>query len=249
MAKQVIPLNELPVVSKTTLSKFKAETFTSGAALLMDKPLEWSSFDVVRFVRNRIPPKKTGHAGTLDPLATGLLILCTGGATRTISQIQAGKKEYITTIRFGESTPSYDAALPPDGVAEYKHITPDRIKEVIEQQFTGTITQLPPIYSAIRVRGERLYKKARRGEKIELPPRQITVHSIDVLEENLPDLKLKITCGKGTYIRSIAHDLGKSLDSLAHITSLRRTRIGGFDVEDACTPDEFDNLINQQSDE
>ena len=192
------------------------------------------------YVRNRIPPKKVGHAGTLDPLATGLLVLCTGKATRTISQIQDGEKEYITTVKFGASTPSYDAALPPEETAEWTHITHTQLEEIIEDQFLGSITQLPPIYSAIRVEGERLYKKARRGEKVNLPPRQITIHSIEILDERLPEIDLKITCEKGTYIRSIAHDLGKAADSLAHVTSLRRTRIGDFSVDDALTASEFD---------
>lgn len=245
MAKQVIPLIDLPVVSKGTIADFSVDNFSSGAAILLDKPLEWSSFDVVRHVRNRIPPKKVGHAGTLDPLATGLLVICTGKGTRTISQIQDGEKEYITTMKFGESTPSYDAALPVDVSAPWSHITRSQIEELIEDQFLGTITQLPPIYSAIRVEGERLYKKARRGEKINLPPRQVSVYSIEILNFRLPEVDLKITCEKGTYIRSIAHELGEAADSLAHVTSLRRTRIGDFHVDDAVPPFEFDAHINK----
>lgn len=245
MAKQAIPLSELPILSKETLSQFNSEHFTTGAAILLDKPLEWSSFDVVRYVRNRIPPKKVGHAGTLDPLATGLLIVCTGRGTRTISEIQDGRKEYITTIKFGESTPSYDAALPADESAPWDHITSEKLEKVILEQFTGTIIQVPPIYSAIRVEGERLYKKARRGEKVTLPPRQITIDSIEILENRLPELDLKITCEKGTYIRSIGHDLGIAMESRAHIISLRRTRIGDFDVINSISPEEFDQYIKQ----
>ena len=244
MAKKAIPLSDLPVVTRHSLPDFKADNFTSGAAVLIDKPLEWSSFDVVRYVRNRIPPKKVGHAGTLDPLATGLLVLCTGKATKTISQIQAGEKEYVTTIKFGESTPSYDAALPADDTAPFEHITREKIETLLKEEFSGTITQLPPIYSAIRVEGERLYKKARRGEDVNLPPRQVTILEVEILDERLPELDLRIKCGKGTYIRSIAHDLGKAAGSLAHILSLRRTRIGEFSVEDAVTPTEFDTHIN-----
>jgi tRNA pseudouridine55 synthase len=241
MAKQVIPLSDLPIVSKKTISDISKDIFPGGAAILIDKPLEWSSFDAVRYLRNRIATKKVGHAGTLDPLATGLLVICTGKATRTISQIQDGEKEYITTVKFGESTPSYDAALPPDDTAKWEHITHSMIETIIEEQFTGTITQLPPVYSAIKVEGERLYKKARRGdENVKLPPRQITIKSIEILDERFPELDLKIVCGKGTYIRSIAHDLGKAANSLAHVTSLRRTRIGEFSVDDALTPQEFD---------
>jgi tRNA pseudouridine55 synthase len=245
MAKQAIPLSDLPLVTKHTISDFPRDSFTTGAAILIDKPLEWSSFDAVRYVRKRIPPKKVGHAGTLDPLATGLLVLCSGKATRTISQIQGGEKEYVTTLKFGESTPSYDAALPVDETASWEHITRSQIEEIIEQKYLGTITQLPPIYSAIRVEGERLYKKARRGETVTLPPRQVTVNSIDILDERFPEMNLKITCGKGTYIRSIAHELGQAAGSLAHITSLRRTRIGDFSVEDALTPAEFDAHLNR----
>lgn len=245
MAKQAIPLSELPILSKETLSQFNSDDFTTGAAILLDKPLEWSSFDVVRYVRNRIPPKKVGHAGTLDPLATGLLIVCTGRGTRTISEIQDGRKEYITTIKFGESTPSYDAALPADETAPWDHITTQKLEKVIREQFTGTIIQVPPIYSAIRVEGERLYKKARRGEKVTLPPRQITIDKIEILENRLPEIDLKITCEKGTYIRSIAHDLGIALESRAHIISLRRTRIGDYDVINSISPEEFDQYIKQ----
>lgn len=245
MAKQAIPLADLPILSKETRDLFNSDDFTTGAAILLDKPLEWSSFDVVRYVRNRIPPKKVGHAGTLDPLATGLLIVCTGRGTRTISEIQDGRKEYITTIKFGESTPSYDAALPADETAPWDHITTQKLEKVIREQFTGTIIQVPPIYSAIRVEGERLYKKARRGEKVTLPPRQITIDKIEILENRLPEIDLKITCEKGTYIRSIAHDLGIALESRAHIISLRRTRIGDYDVINSISPEEFDQYIKQ----
>ena len=244
MAKQVIPLIDLPVVSKSTIADFSIDNFSSGAAILMDKPLEWSSFDAVRHIRNRIPPKKVGHAGTLDPLATGLLVVCTGKATRTISQVQDGEKEYFTTMKFGESTPSYDAALPVDETAVWDHISLAQIEEIVEQKFLGTITQLPPIYSAIRVEGERLYKKARRGEKVNLPPRQVTVFSIEILDCRLPEVDLKIICEKGTYIRSIVHELGQVAGSLAHVTKLRRTRIGDFNVGDSITPSEFDAHIN-----
>lgn len=245
MAKRAIPLEDLPVADKDSLTGFSPKIFTAGAVLLMDKPLEWSSFDVVRFVRNRIPPKKVGHAGTLDPLATGLLILCTGRATRTISQIQSQQKVYETTIKFGESTPSYDAALPPDEIASWKHIGKQDIVDVLSEKFTGTIIQVPPIYSAIKVEGERLYKKARRGEEVTLPPRQVTINNIEVTDIRLPEIDLHISCSKGTYIRSIAHDLGLALNSRAHIISLRRTAIGDFSVDDACTPDEFTQKLKK----
>ncbi len=243
MAKSVIPLSKLPVVSAAS-GAISPDIFTSGAVVLIDKPLTWSSFDAVRYVRNRVPPKKVGHAGTLDPLATGLLVLCTGKATRTISEIQHQSKVYETTLKFGESTESYDAALEPDQFAGWEHITIESIKEEIESSFTGTILQSPPMYSAIKVEGERLYKKARRGEKVTTPPRQVTIHSIDILDFSLPELTLRIHCGKGTYIRSIGHDLGLALNSRAHLVSLRRTAIGDFSVEDALLPEQFDQRIN-----
>lgn len=243
MAKKAIPLSELPVVTSLS-AELNPGVYSTGTVILMDKPLTWSSFDVVRYVRNRVPPKKVGHAGTLDPLATGLLILCTGKATRTISEIQDQSKVYETTIKFGESTPSYDAALAPDETAGWDHINREEVEGVLQNQFTGTIMQTPPIYSAIQVEGERLYKKARRGEKITPPPRQVSIYEIDILDCRLPELELRIHCGKGTYIRSIAHELGLALNSLAHITALRRTAIGDFSVEHALTPDEFNQSIN-----
>ena len=242
MAKKAIPLSELPVVHKESDFIFSKDFFLSGAVMLLDKPLEWSSFDVVRYVRNRIGIKKVGHAGTLDPLATGLLILCSGKATKSISQIQDQFKEYVATIKFGESTPSYDAALDADQTKPWEHIELEHVKEAIENEFSGTIEQVPPIYSAIQVKGERLYKKARRGETLELPPRQITIHSTEILSFDMPYCTVKIRCGKGTYIRSFAHDLGIVLDSRAHLTELRRTKTGEFSVDDAVIPSKFDEL-------
>ena len=242
MAKKAIPLSELPVVHKESVFIFSKDFFLSGAVMLLDKPLEWSSFDVVRYVRNRIGIKKVGHAGTLDPLATGLLILCSGKATKSISQIQDQFKEYVATIKFGESTPSYDAALDADQTKPWEHIELEHVKEAIENEFSGTIEQVPPIYSAIQVKGERLYKKARRGETLELPPRQITIHSTEILSFDMPYCTVKIRCGKGTYIRSFAHDLGIVLDSRAHLTELRRTKTGEFSVDDAVIPSKFDEL-------
>jgi len=245
MAKKAIPLSELPVVHKESDFTFSKDFFQSGAVMLLDKPLEWSSFDVVRYVRNRIGIKKVGHAGTLDPLATGLLILCSGKATKSISQIQDQFKEYIATIKFGESTPSFDAALDTDQTKPWDHINLERVREVIEQKFTGTIEQVPPIYSAIRMKGERLYKKARRGETFDLPPRQVTIHSTEILSFDLPYCTVKIQCGKGTYIRSFAHDLGIALNSRGHLTDLRRTKTGKFTVDDAMEPSMFDELIKE----
>lgn len=243
MAKSVIPLSELPVIDKNSIKDSNPDQYKSGAAILMDKPLDWSSFDIVRFVRNRIPSKKVGHAGTLDPLAAGLLILCTGKATRTISQIQALEKTYIARIRFGASTPSYDSETEPDEFGSWENIREEDLRKVIEKKFTGTIFQKPPAYSAIKIKGERLYKKARKGEEVELPMRQVTIFSIDVQKFELPEITVEVHCGKGTYIRSLAHDLGIALNSRAHLTWLRRTATGPFSVDIALTPQQFEEQV------
>lgn len=240
MAK-AIPLAELPVVDKTS-SDIESEIFQTGAVILMDKPLEWTSFDVVSYVRNRIPPKKVGHAGTLDPLATGLLVLCSGKATKSISQIQELPKTYEATVKFGASTPSYDAATEPDETSEWKHITEKALREKIDKEFSGEISQVPPMYSAIKVNGERLYKLARRGEKVKRMARPVTLHKTKITDINFPFVNLSIECSKGTYIRSVAHDLGISLESRAHLTELRRTHIGHFSVENALTVEELKEL-------
>ncbi len=243
MAKKAIPLSELPVIDRSVSGMDDPEVFQTGAIVLMDKPLEWSSFHLVKYVRYRVPPKKVGHAGTLDPLANGLLVLCTGKATKSISQIQDLPKEYIARIRFGASTPSYDAALQPDHTSEWSHITRDSIEKVLQEQFSGEIMQKPPIYSAIRVKGERLYKKARRGEEIEIQPRPVVIYEIEILETDLPEITLRVKCGKGTYIRSLAHDLGLALGSRAYLAGLRRTKIGPFSADKAFTPEQFDQLM------
>lgn len=248
MAKRIIPLAELPVIDKKSIRFTESDLFRTGAAILMDKPLEWSSFDVVRYVRRRIPPKKVGHAGTLDPLATGLLILCTGKATRTVSQIQSLKKKYTAQIRLGASTPSYDAETEPDEQAEWQHIREENIRRIIKEKFIGTIFQKPPAYSAIRINGQRLYKRARKGEKVELRPRQIEIFGIEIGNISLPDFSLNVVCGKGTYIRSLAHDLGIALGSRAYLTGLRRTDTGHFSVDNALTPEQFDQHIKQGED-
>ncbi|MEX0649009.1 MAG: tRNA pseudouridine(55) synthase TruB [Balneolaceae bacterium] len=244
MAKKAIPLSELPIVD-TSINFIQPYIFNTGAVILMDKPLEWSSFQVVKYVRNRIPAKKVGHAGTLDPLATGLLVLCSGKATKSISQIQELNKTYVAHIRLGASTPSFDAALETDQTAPWKHIILPDIQNIVNQQFTGEISQVPPIYSAIKVKGKRLYKLARRGEQVEIEPRNVVIHDIKITECSLPDITLTIKCGKGTYIRSLAHDLGIALGSRGYLTGLRRTKIGHFDAGTARTPHEFDEFMKQ----
>lgn len=239
-----IPLSELPVVDRSTdPNSFPKENFTTGAVVVLNKPLEWSSFHLVKFVRYRVPPKKVGHAGTLDPLATGVLVVCTGKATKSIEQVQQLPKEYVAKITFGASTPSYDAALEPDETAPWEHITEEKITDVLKRDFSGEIMQKPPIYSAIKMKGERLYKKARRGEKVEIIPRPVQIYQTELLSVDLPEITLRIECGKGTYIRSIAHDMGLALGSRAYMSGLERTAIGSFNVESALSADEFNQFM------
>lgn len=233
-----IPVSELQVLSKKNPPRAE-EDYTSGAVLLIDKPKGISSFDIIRKVRKALDMKKVGHAGTLDPMATGLLVVCLGRATKSISQIQEMPKTYIGELTFGHSTPSFDAETEFDATAGYEHITLDRLKQILISKFTGDIEQVPPMYSALKRGGQRLYKKARKGETVYLPPRPVTIYRIEILEFSLPRVVLEIECSKGTYIRSIANDLGKELDSLAYLSSLRRTKTGIFDVEQALNPDEL----------
>lgn len=208
--------------------------FQTGEVLLMDKPYEWTSFDVVGKIRNAIKPQKVkvGHAGTLDPLATGLLILCTGKKTKTIDQIQAQEKEYSGTITIGATRPSYDMETEIDESFDYSHISDEAIYETTKQ-FIGHIEQFPPAHSAIRVGGERLYKKARRGEKVELKARPVHIKSFEITAIDLPHISFNVVCGKGTYIRSLAFDFGKALNNGAYLSSLKRVRIGDHHVDHA----------------
>jgi len=206
--------------------------FEEGVVLLIDKPLEWTSFDVVGKVRNTIRIKKVGHAGTLDPLATGLLILCTGKMTKKIDTFQAQEKEYEGELVLGKTTPSYDMETEVDQEFDISTITETQIRENV-RSFIGTISQFPPIYSAIKVGGEALYKKARKGETVEIKPREVTVSEFEITEINLPVVKFRVVCSKGTYIRSLVSDFGKALNNGAYMSALRRTRIGEFHVKDA----------------
>lgn len=219
------------------------ENFQEGALILVDKPLRWTSFDVVNKVRWCLRPLcgkiKVGHAGTLDPLATGLVIICTGKWTKQIEAFMAREKEYIASIRFGAVTPSFDLETLPEGTFSYEHINLDYLNSTLEQ-FTGAIAQVPPAYSAIRVNGDRAYKKARKGNEVEMPVREVFVKELEVLDYIAPELTLRIDCSKGTYIRSLANDLGKACGSGAYLAGLRRTRIGEFQVEQA---NKMDDLI------
>lgn len=216
---------------------FKEESdFQAGALILVDKPLRWTSFDVVNKIRWCLKAScgkiKVGHAGTLDPLATGLVIVCTGKWTKQIEAYMAQEKEYIASIRFGAVTPSFDLETLPEGEFPYDHVNRLNLAEVLEQ-FTGQILQTPPVYSAIRVNGDRAYKKARKGNEVDMPVREVYVKELEILELELPDLTLRIDCGKGTYIRSLANDIGKACGSGAYLAGLRRTRIGEYSVDNA----------------
>lgn len=208
------------------------ENFLNGKVLLIDKPLEWTSFDVVKKVRNSIKIKKVGHAGTLDPLATGLLIVCTGKKTKQIESFMATAKEYTGTITIGSTTPTYDLESDIENEKPYAHINSEAL-EMARRQFVGDLMQMPPIYSAIKVKGTRLYELARRGQKVELKPRPINISEFELTKVDLPRIDFRVVCSKGTYIRSLAHDFGEALGVGAHLSALRRTKIGEFSVENA----------------
>lgn len=212
--------------------------FADGEVLLINKPLTWTSFDVVRKIRNRIKIKKVGHAGTLDPLATGLLVVCTGKKTKTIDLIQATDKEYTGTITVGGTTPSYDKETEVNETFPTEHIT-DELVYITAKSFLGANEQIPPAHSAIKINGERVYKKARRGEEVIMKPRLITINEFEITAINLPEISFRIACTKGTYIRSIAFDFGQRLNSGGYLSSLVRTKIGELKIEDAMTIDEF----------
>lgn len=220
------------------VSDERRSSFESGKVLLIDKPLHWTSFDVVRKIRNTIRIKKVGHAGTLDPLASGLLIVCTGKFTKNINEYMAREKEYTGSITLGAVTPTYDLESLPEQQKDIAGITPEMIVEA-SVKFLGETRQLPPVYSAIKKKGTPLYELARRGEDVELTPRLISISAFDIIVINMPQINFRITCSTGTYIRSIAHDLGASLGCGAYLSELRRTRIGEFKVEDAHSMDTF----------
>lgn len=223
--------------------------FISGEILLFDKPLDWTSFDLVNKVRYKICQQlgvkklKVGHAGTLDPKATGLVIVCTGKFTKKIESIQAEEKEYVATIKLGATTPSYDLESEEDKTFPTDHIDIDLIKENLKS-FIGEIDQVPPIYSAIKIKGKRAFNYAREGEKLELDPRKINIFNIEILKFEKTELVLKIICGKGTYIRSLARDIGKSLNSGAYLVGLERTRIGNNELKNAYSIEDFENILS-----
>jgi tRNA pseudouridine55 synthase len=218
--------------------------FIKGEILLINKPLHWSSFDVVKKIRKSIEAKykqkriKVGHAGTLDPLATGLIIICTGNLTKNITKFQDYSKEYIATIKFGATTPSFDLETDIDKEYKFNHIDEDLINDCLKD-FTGEIYQAPPSYSAKFLNGVRAYKYARNGKKINLKPSKIYINRINILNFHSPVLKIKVICSKGTYIRSLARDIGFKLNSGAHLTGLIRTAIGKYKLSDALSIETF----------
>jgi len=215
-----------------------------GEIFYINKPLRWTSFDLVKKIRYNIQKSrnikklKVGHAGTLDPLATGVMIICTGRATKQIEEFQHQTKEYIATLKLGETTPSFDLEKEVDAVFPTEHITRELINEVIPR-FTGEIWQVPPVYSAVKVDGKRAYDYARRGQEIELKAKLLVIDEIEVLDFALPILKIRVVCSKGTYIRALARDIGEALKSGAHLTALERTRIGDVKLENCWEIDDF----------
>lgn len=226
--------------------------FVTGEILYIDKPLEWTSFDVVKRLRGVIQHRlhrkkfKVGHAGTLDPLATGVMVVVTGRATKLIESLQAGVKEYIATIKLGATTPSFDLETEIDATYPTDHITPELIAGVLPR-FKGRIEQIPPAFSACKVDGRRAYNMARKGHDVELKPKVLVIDEIELLDFNQDEmeLKLRIVCSKGTYIRAIARDLGEALGSGAHLTGLRRTRVGDVSIESCLSVEQAVELIRK----
>jgi tRNA pseudouridine55 synthase len=222
--------------------------YNEGAVLLINKPYDWTSFDVVKKLRNTIKAKKVGHAGTLDPLATGLLIVCTGKATKQISVIQDAEKEYAGTFYLGATTPSYDKETESDQEFDVSAITNEDIYKTAAQ-FTGTIMQVPPLHSAVKVNGQRAYKIARRGEEHQLAAKSVTIKEFEITEISVPYIKFRVVCTKGTYIRSLANDFGKALNAGAYLHDLCRTRIGDYLLTDAMEMKDVASLSPQQKSE
>ena len=222
----------------------KAENFRNGQVILIDKPLKWTSFDVVKKIRYLIGIKKIGHAGTLDPLATGLLILCTGKQTKSIERYMADEKEYTGSFTIGQTTPSYDLETKPGSPVEISHIQEEQLLEVAKR-FTGNIAQYPPMHSAIKVNGQRLYQLAREGKTVALKPRTVNISEFEIVKVELPRVWFRVVCSKGTYIRSLAHDFGESLGVGAHLSALRRTRIGHQTLEQAWSLNDFIDYVKQ----
>lgn len=223
--------------------------FIEGEILHIDKPLHWTSFRVVRVIRAklcnklRIKKLKVGHAGTLDPLATGVMTICTGKKTKLIEELQAHTKEYVAEIKLGATTPSFDLETEVDAEFPIQHITEEMVLKSL-QQFTGEIEQVPPVFSAVKVDGKRAYEFARKNQDIELKPKLLVIDSIELLKYELPVITIRVVCSKGTYIRALARDIGTALQSGAHLTALTRTRVGDVTLEKCLKMSDLDDFFN-----
>ena len=232
--------------------KIDKQAFIDGQMLLIDKPLEWTSFNAVNKVRNSlrrylgIKKIKVGHAGTLDPLASGLLILCTGKMTKRLNEFMGLPKTYTGSITLGETRPSYDLETQPNAQFPTDHITEQAVMEAA-QKFTGKIQQFPPAFSAIKKEGKKAYEAASEGNNLDLSAREVEIHRFDILGISWPEIHFEVECSKGTYIRSLAHDMGKELQSGAYLSALRRTAIGEYKVDDGISPNEFAALLEEKS--
>ena len=226
------------------------EKFINGEVILIDKPLNWTSFQVVNKIRwiikNTFGLKKikVGHAGTLDPLASGLLILCTGKMTKQIEQFMGQEKEYVGTISLGATTPSYDLETEINQYFPTEHIDKELLENTLSK-FTGTIDQKPPVFSALKKGGKRLYEFAREGLNIDVPSRKVVIRNFEITQIKFPEIDFKVNCSKGTYIRSLVYDYGKSINSGAYLSALRRTKIGEFSIENAIQMEDFENLLEK----
>ena len=224
--------------------------FIAGEILYFNKPLKWTSFDLVNKFRYKLSRKlhvkkiKVGHAGTLDPLATGVMIVCTGKATKRIDEFQYQTKEYIATLKLGETTPSFDLEKEVDAVYPTEHITQAMVEETLSH-FLGTIEQIPPVFSACKVEGKRAYELARKGEEVNLKSKTLVIDEIELLKYALPIIKIRVVCSKGTYIRALARDIGEALHSGAHLIGLERTRIGSVTLDQCMSPEEIDAFLDK----
>ncbi len=224
--------------------------FIEGEILYFNKPLTWTSFDLVNKFRYKLCRKlkvkkiKVGHAGTLDPLATGVMIVCTGKATKRIDELQYQTKEYVATLKLGETTPSFDLEKEVDAVYPTEHITRELVEKVL-RGFVGTIQQVPPVFSACKVEGKRAYELAREGKEVPLKSKTLVIDELELLECELPVIKIRVVCSKGTYIRALARDIGQALDSGAHLIALERTRVGEVTLDRCMSPDEIDDFLER----
>lgn len=225
--------------------------FIAGEVLYFNKPLRWTSFDLVNKLRYKLSRRlnvkkiKVGHAGTLDPLATGVMILCTGKATKRIDEFQYQTKEYVATLKLGETTPSFDLEKEVDATYPVEHITEELVARVL-QTFVGEIQQVPPVFSACKIEGKRAYELARKGEEVELRSKTLVIDTIELLDCSLPVIKIRVVCSKGTYIRALARDIGRALQSGAHLIALERTRIGDITLDKCMNPEEIDEFLMRE---